>query len=179
MSPPRFLLLTTLVVALATFLPQVGTAGPPPPNPNWTNDPTEGPSPNTDHTVRNEAGGECGGLRAAGPAVVFGGVTDFEVLVRLRNQSDTDTLASESYEPDVDGDWSGDFDIPPGLDPGVYPLEALCLIVEGNDTETAGIGGPVTLQGESLQFPYEDRSYTVVAKTKKAKAVEAEVSFTG
>ena len=162
--------------AVAALVPAPGTAGNG--NPNWTNSPVQGPSPNTDHEVENTEGGECpGNINGAGfGGVALGGRQGAVVDVILKNQSDTEMIKSETYEPDENGDWGGTFEIPGGLDPGVYPLEALCAFPV--PPAPAGFGGPVVLGGEVL-FAYAERSYTVIEEAEEPTPVEAEVTLTG
>jgi hypothetical protein len=180
MPRTRFALVTALVIALAALLPRVGMAGPPPPNPNWTNSPTTGPSPNLTHVVDSTDGGECQiAARGFGGGVVIGQPLTVFAQVLLYDTDGVTVLDSQTYSPDGDGDWAGVFEIPSGLDPGVYPLKANCRGGQ-NGLESAGIGGPpVALGGLPVLFTYTDRSYTVPDESEPAGAVEAEASFTG
>jgi hypothetical protein len=168
-----------MTVALGALLPSTGTATAR--NPNWTNSPASGPSPNASHTVGNLDGGECPpevSPRGFGP-VVLGGA-NFFAEVTLRNEADTADLVVNDYAADQ-MDWGGVLAIPAGLSPGTYPLRARCVstVPQG---ESGGFGGPAVLGGEaSTLFVYGDRSYIVVEEEESdpATPVQGEVAFTG
>jgi len=151
------------------------------PQPDWTNSPTQGPSPNPDHEV---AGDGCFiriGVIESGGLTVLGGeqggpVGIPGVVTVTLHDPDTDViLADEQYPADeTGGDWGGDFPIPAGLDPDTYPLRAECDFPSA--PASAG-GAPLILGG--LDFDYEERSYTVIGQRQPGDPVDVEPTFTG
>ncbi|HEX9890669.1 MAG TPA: hypothetical protein VGB28_01235 [Actinomycetota bacterium] len=132
-------------------------------------DPSSGPSPNT-VTVSGEG---CI-FEQDSEGITLGGIGfPGQVVVELRNKADTATLHMDTFPAEEDGSWSEQFPIEAGLNPGLYPMKASCESPNGQ------VSAGVALAQALERFDYVDRSYTVVATSKKAKAVEAEVALTG
>ncbi|HVL81506.1 MAG TPA: hypothetical protein VM840_07945 [Actinomycetota bacterium] len=175
-----------LVVAVAATLP----AGAGTPNPNWFNEPVQGPSPNASHVVGNEDGGECAqGLGGAGITLLGGReIVPGRVVVELMDKDAPDESLDppvvREYAADADGDWGatrgaghGAFPIPAGLEPGEYPLRALCA---SEEVVPFSAGGIVLGQVPDFLFSYETRSYTVIAQRRPDDPVRTDdLTFTG
>ena len=162
-------------------------------NPNWFNAPEQGPSPNASHVVGNEEGGECGEEIFAGSLLAGGepiepifvpGTVRVELREREAPHDPLDPPVVHEYEADAEGDWGagrsaalGLFPIPAGLEPGEYPLYAICERELNGGPFAAGLS--VLGQGEEFIFEYEPRSYTVIAQRRPDRPVELEPTFTG
>ena len=158
---PRRPIVLALLLLLATSAAPGFAGGQ---EPTWERSPGEGPAPNTIQVSGTLCRVNPGDQLVPGEAVV-------ELF--QENGDPFDPRVQQTYMADDEGDWSGQFVIPAGLDPGEYPLRALCRSPGG---------------GPGLGFDYEPSSYRVLGgnggggdppTSPPARLTEDDVNFAG
>jgi hypothetical protein len=126
-------------------------------------DPTSGTAGQQIQITASDEAPVCSDLTAAGPSIRINGTFLADVVVTLWNPGKTMMLDQEEQAVNIGDSWSVILTMPSGQPAGSYPVSATCT------------------NGETTLGDYNDQIFVLRAPSgsRKAKAVQAEVSLTG